>query len=298
MKKSCVLFIIIISIFHSFIAKAQWTTIGSNIYYNLGNVGIGTTTPTQPLSVFGTIQSTNSGTFASINGISYSNTAYQGSRIGLTRYRGVLGTPLAVQTGDLLGWMDCYGYDGTTANRAGECGFIVDATPTAGVTPARFYISTAGSDGVTHERMRITSQGYVGINTINTFGYQFAVNGSAIATSMTVKLYGNWPDYVFRKDYQLPTLDAVKNYIDLNHHLPEIPSEQQIAKHGLNLGDMDKLLVQKTEELTLYLIEKDKQLKEEQSKVAEQEDKLAAQQEQINLMKQQIAAIEKQLIKK
>jgi hypothetical protein len=109
--------------------------------------------------------------------------------------------------------------------------------------------------------------GNLGIGTTDTKGYKFAVNGSAIATSMTVKLYANWPDYVFKKDYQLPSLTEVKTYIDQNRHLPEMPSEQEIAKDGLNLGEMNKLLVKKVEELTLYLIEKDKKDKQQQEQI-------------------------------
>jgi hypothetical protein len=105
--------------------------------------------------------------------------------------------------------------------------------------------------------------GQVGINTTDTKGYQFAVNGSAIATSFTVKTNANWPDYVFRSAYHLPSLYEVKTYIDVNHHLPEIPSEQEITANGLDLGDIDRLLTKKVEELTLYLIQKDKQLDEQ-----------------------------------
>jgi len=100
-----------------------------------------------------------------------------------------------------------------------------------------------------------TQKGNIGIGTTNPQGYKLAVNGSAIATSMTVKLYANWPDYVFKKDYQLSSLADLKKFIDSNHRLPDMPSEEQIAKDGLNLGEMNKLLVKKVEELTLYLIE-------------------------------------------
>jgi hypothetical protein len=91
-------------------------------------------------------------------------------------------------------------------------------------------------------------------------GYQLAIDGSAIATSVTVKVYANWPDYVFQKKHRLPTLLDVQSYIDQNHHLPEIPSAEQIEKDGLNLGEMNKLLVKKVEELTLYLIGQQKQI--------------------------------------
>ncbi|SDP94770.1 hypothetical protein SAMN05428975_3992 [Mucilaginibacter sp. OK268] len=117
------------------------------------------------------------------------------------------------------------------------------------------------------------ANGNIALNTYDSKGYKFAVNGSAIATSMTVKLNSAWPDYVFKKDYQLPSLSDVKAYIDQNQHLPEIPSEQQIAKEGLNLGEMNKLLMKKVEELTLYLIEKDKKEKELETRIKSLEQK-------------------------
>jgi hypothetical protein len=71
---------------------------------------------------------------------------------------------------------------------------------------------------------------------------------------MTVKLYSAWPDYVFKTQYKLPALNEVKAYIDRNHHLPEMPSEQEVKDNGINLGEMNKLLTKKVEELTLYAI--------------------------------------------
>ncbi|MEN0052365.1 MAG: hypothetical protein AAGC65_01785 [Mucilaginibacter sp.] len=106
-------------------------------------------------------------------------------------------------------------------------------------------------------RMVIDPTGNVGIGTTDPKGYKLAVNGSMIATAVTVKTYGTWPDYVFKKNYDLRSLTEVKNYINNNQHLPEIPSAEEITKEGINLGEMNKLLLKKVEELTLYLIEKD-----------------------------------------
>jgi hypothetical protein len=108
----------------------------------------------------------------------------------------------------------------------------------------------------------VINMGNVGINTTDTKGYKFAVNGNAIATSMTVKLYANWPDYVFKPSYQLPSLTEVKTFIDQNQHLPDMPSEAEVAKDGLNLGEMNKLLVKKMEEMTLYMIEAKEEINE------------------------------------
>jgi hypothetical protein len=103
--------------------------------------------------------------------------------------------------------------------------------------------------------MTITGSGNVGIGTADTKGYKLAVTGSVIAESMKVKLQGSWPDYVFRRSYNLPTLTHIKAYIDKNQHLPDMPSEAEVAKEGINLGEIVKIQTKKIEELTLYLIE-------------------------------------------
>lgn len=117
--------------------------------------------------------------------------------------------------------------------------------------------------------------GNVGIGTTDTKGYMLAVNGGAIATSMTVKLQTAWPDYVFKKDHPLPSLTEIKSFIEQNQHLPEMPTETEVAKNGINLGEMNKLLTKKIEELTLYLIEKDNTEKQQQEKIASQEKRIS-----------------------
>jgi hypothetical protein len=128
------------------------------------------------------------------------------------------------------------------------------------------------------------STGNVGIGTTNPQGYKLAVNGSAIATSMTVKLYANWPDFVFKPTYQLPALSDIKTYIDKNHHLPDVPTAAEVEKNGINLGEMNKVLLQKVEELTLYLLEKDKQIKA----LEQQTIRFQSQQKQINKLKKSL----------
>jgi len=101
--------------------------------------------------------------------------------------------------------------------------------------------------------------GNVGVGTTDTQGYKFAVNGTIHSKEVKVDMTG-WPDHVFKKEYRLWPLTEVKRYIDANGHLPEMPSEEQVAKEGLDLGEMNKLLTKKVEELTLYLIEQDKRI--------------------------------------
>jgi hypothetical protein len=117
--------------------------------------------------------------------------------------------------------------------------------------------------------MRITAAGDVGIGTNDTKGYKLAVNGEAIATKMVVKLHNLWPDYVFYKNYELKPLHEIEKFISENHHLPGVPSADEVEKNGLDLGDTQARLLKKIEELTLYLIEQNKQLKAQQTQIDE-----------------------------
>src|SRR6185312_15073341 len=93
-------------------------------------------------------------------------------------------------------------------------------------------------------------------------------NGQVHATSVVVT--STVPaDYVFNADYYLRPLADIKAFVDKNHHLPEVPAAAEFEKNGQNLGEMNMLLLKKVEELTLYMIEKDKQIKQLQTQVKE-----------------------------
>ncbi|MEM6717743.1 MAG: hypothetical protein AAF611_00365 [Bacteroidota bacterium] len=77
---------------------------------------------------------------------------------------------------------------------------------------------------------------------------------------------GVWADYVFDKDYDLKPLEDVEAFINTNGHLPNVPSATEIEKEGLNLGEMDAKLLEKIEELTLYVIELKKEINALKSK--------------------------------
>ena len=105
------------------------------------------------------------------------------------------------------------------------------------------------------------------IGTIDPKNFKLAVNGSAIATSVTVKIKNEWPDYVFDRQYKLTPLSDLEKYINDNKHLPEVPSQSDVTGEGLNLGEMNRILLKKVEELTLYLIEQNKRIGEQQKTI-------------------------------
>lgn len=113
----------------------------------------------------------------------------------------------------------------------------------------------------------IMGNGNIGIG-VDSPNDKLAVNGMIRAKEIKVEA-ANWPDYVFKPTFQLPALSQVEAYIVQNGHLPEVPSANQVAKDGLNLGEMNKILLKKVEELTLYLIEKDKKEQVQRAEIDE-----------------------------
>jgi hypothetical protein len=83
----------------------------------------------------------------------------------------------------------------------------------------------------------------------------------------------NWPDYVFSKDYQLPTLQEISRHIDEKQHLPGIPSSEEVAKDGINLSEMNAKLLQKIEEMTLYMIQQQQLIEKLEQRMNELENK-------------------------
>ncbi len=102
----------------------------------------------------------------------------------------------------------------------------------------------------------------IGIGTSNFIDgsdtYRLSVDGNIRAKR--VKVYTTWADYVFEKNYELPTIEEVAKYIEENGHLKDIPSAEVVERNGIELGEMNKLLLQKVEELTLYVIELNRKL--------------------------------------
>ena len=115
-------------------------------------------------------------------------------------------------------------------------------------------------------KMTISTDGNIGIGTTNPQN-KLDVNGTVHAKEVKVDMTG-WADFVFEKDYPLPTLDEVEQHIYKKGHLPNMPNTEEVTKNGLSLGENQKLLLQKIEELTLYSIEQNKLIKQQQQQIA------------------------------
>jgi Leucine-rich repeat (LRR) protein len=106
------------------------------------------------------------------------------------------------------------------------------------------------------ESFNCNGDGSVSLGTlISASGYKLSVQGKIITIGARAMLASRWPDYVFEKNYSLMSLPDLKKYIQLNNHLPEIPTATQVkSMNGINTAEMSGLLLRKVEELTLHLI--------------------------------------------
>ncbi len=103
-----------------------------------------------------------------------------------------------------------------------------------------------------------------------------AVDGKVLCEELEVKLSGDWPDYVFGEGYELTPLPELEEKIRKTGHLPDMPSAEAVEKEGIAVGDMQKRLLQKVEELTLHVIALDKQNRSMQQENEELRRRLAS----------------------
>lgn len=141
----------------------------------------------------------------------------------------------------------------STGNRNYDAGFVI----------ASFWDDYYG--------MRITSTGNVGIGTpltSNPNNYRLAVNGTIGAKAIKVETTSTtWPDYVFENEYKLKTLAELEHFVNTNKHLPNVPSACEVEDHGIDVANMDAKLLEKIEELSLYIIEQDKRIIEQNKRI-------------------------------
>lgn len=98
-------------------------------------------------------------------------------------------------------------------------------------------------------------KGRIGIGTANPGSFKLAVEGKIGAREINVTVSNPWPDYVFETDYQLMPLSELGRYINERKHLPEVPTAEEIMESGIDVGQMNTILLKKIEELTLYILE-------------------------------------------
>jgi len=201
--------------------------------FSPNKIGIGTTSPVGKLQV--NINSANTA-YASLTtsdiGISLSNSSNTNGNL------------------NVMSFLDAAG------NGVAHVGIAVSSQTNH---TGKLFFSTRATGGNVTQRMIIDESGNVGIGT-GSPDQPLTVNGTVHATRVKVETTVPGPDYVFEKDYSLPSLDEVKSYIDENKHLPEIPSAKEMEAKGIDVGEMNMLLLKKVEELTLYVIEQQKQL--------------------------------------
>ncbi len=127
------------------------------------------------------------------------------------------------------------------------------------------FIQSGHSQGVYSDVLGVLALnpfgGNVGIGTAEPV-YKLDVAGEMRACKIRVNNTDNWCDYVFEEDYDLMPLDTLDAFVKANKHLPGIPTEAEVMENGVDLGEMNKKLLEKVEELSLYVISLQKQIDE------------------------------------
>jgi hypothetical protein len=134
----------------------------------------------------------------------------------------------------------------------------IDGATGEGSNLSLYNASNAASVYFTAQGTSYFTGGAVAIGTTNPGSSQLAVQGTIACNRVTVTQTSPFPDYVFDAGYRLPQLDSLSAFLKANHHLPDIPSADNVKKDGLDLGASQVVMLQKIEELTLYVIEQDK----------------------------------------
>jgi hypothetical protein len=200
-----------------------------------GNVGIGTPTPAFKLSVATSSTNTNRNALTDPDvGISIHNTSATNNNFS-----------------SLL-FFDANGYISSG---------IISQTKSHASHTGTISLATRNNGGALTTQLYVDETGKVGIGSLNP-SELLTVNGKIYGKQVKVDLSVPGPDYVFEESYSLPTLDEVKSYIDENKHLPEVPSAKEMEAKGIDVGEMNMLLLKKVEELTLYVIQQQKQIDE------------------------------------
>ncbi|GCC50447.1 hypothetical protein SanaruYs_06620 [Chryseotalea sanaruensis] len=212
-----------------------------NAFFN-GNVGIGVSQPGAKLEVNGNINvgSPNSVVLGYGATLNFLGASLNGDPLWISRYNNSANkSELRLNLGDDFGQQEDMFTIGTHHWNGGEW----------------------------KPHFSVHASGKVGIGTTNPT-QKLTVNGTVYSTEVKVDVNaGTGPDYVFEPTYQLPSLIEIENYIKANKHLPEVPSAKEMETNGINLSEMNMLLLKKVEELTLHLIEQQKEIEMLKTKI-------------------------------
>ncbi len=270
----------------------------SKLVVNTGDVGIGTTTPSEKLEVVGNVKISPSNSLQNndnVNGLFIENegsngtffvlqtaTKGGGKSFSVTNAGDVgIGTTTPSEKLEVNGNIKSTGaiidnedYAHSNIRLGHESNDRIYADNSVAESYGGGYFFRVHNDDVTNDyidAMMIAKNGNIGIGTKKTDDYKLAVAGSTgiIAEKVTVKVEGQWPDYVFTNEYDLPTLKEVEKQIKENGHLQNIPSAKEVEENGVELGDISKNLLQKVEELTLYTIQQEKKLEQQNKEIEE-----------------------------
>jgi len=262
-------------------ADAMGTHTSKFVVTSDGKIGIGITSPTEKFYIReeGLLRPT----FESVT-----TTDHYRPILDFKRSRGTVAAKLPVVLNDKLGSVYFWGYDGTNYIESSGINGVTESTATGVVRAGLSFATNDGTNLINNSpvtRMYVTASGNVLINpkivpgghldpaATSYDGGKLQVRGLIRAQEIKVETT-NWPDFVFAKNYQLPSLQTTEQHILANGHLPGIPSAAEVEKDGIALGEMNKKLLQKIEELTLYLIEMKKENDSTVKKIGQMEIEL------------------------
>jgi len=288
---------------------------------NNGNVGIGTTVPSEKLSIYGAVNSApgilalessrNDAGYVEVGSVRAKNADGEVARIGLLRgggsytgemnfmvkstNEGSLKEAMRINQDGNIGIGTTIPQSVLNIKRTDMGNDLISIVRNSDSPNLDFVSSYSGSDdlqsgsfgfgvrplddswqiwskkpSVAWENLfSVKLNGNVGIGTVSP---QEKLTVAGTIGTREIKVSTNaGADFVFEPDYKLTDLSDLEKFVKTNKHLPEIPTARQMVENGVSLGELNIKLLQKVEELTLHLIEKDKALKNDASSIKDQQ---------------------------